>query len=179
MLERPTAEEYAPFYARYVSLVPEEDVMAVLRSQPEELRRIASSVPPDHETHRYAPGKWSIREVVGHLCDADRVFGYRALCISRGERASLPAFDEGEYMAHATFDRRTLAELVKEFSMVREANLEVFRHLDEGGWKRRGVANDTDVTVRAIAYMMVGHVRHHSGVLRSRYGLDRDRKASP
>jgi hypothetical protein len=169
--ERPTKAEYAPFFAGYVSLVTEGDVLSVLEAQAGELRQLAAAVPEERETYRYAPGKWSLREVVGHVTDAERVFGYRAFCISRGEQASLPGFDENDYVARSSYDRQRLADLVSEFAAVRDANLRFLRGLDAQGWGRLGVANRNPVSVRALAFIMAGHVRHHVGVVRSRYGI--------
>ena len=160
-----------PSFSGYVSLVPEADALVVLESQADTIRRLASAVPAERETFRYAPGKWSVREVVGHVVDAERVFGYRAFCVSRGEEASLPGFDENEYVAESGFDQRTLAELVAEFAVVREANLAVLRRLDSRRLERVGTANGSPVSVRALAFIMAGHVRHHAGVLRARYGI--------
>jgi DinB family protein len=168
---KPEQTEYAPFYAEYVSLVPEDDVLAALEAQPGELRALLAAVPAERETHRYEPGKWSLREVVGHLTDGERVFGYRAFCISRGEQVSLPAFDENEYVARSAYHGQRLADLVNEFATVRDANLRFLRRLDGQGWRQAGVANENLVSVRALAFIMVGHVRHHIGVVRGRYGV--------
>ncbi len=168
---RPSESEYAGFYAGYVSLVPETDALAVLQAQPAELRQLAAAIPAGRETHRYAPGKWSVREVFGHLTDGERVFGYRAFCISRGDKASLPGFDENEYVAGAGYDQRPVAELADDFAALRGSNLAVLRRLEAEAWRRSGTANGTPVTVRALAFIMAGHVRHHLGVLRSRYGV--------
>jgi hypothetical protein len=171
MTGRPAETEYAPSYAGYVSLVPEEDPLAALSAQPEELRRLAAAVPPERESDRYAEGKWSVREVFGHLTDAERVFGYRALCISRGDRTPLPGFDENSYVARSGFDRVRLTDLVEDFATLRSANLAFLRRLDVEAWRQAGTANDSPVSVRALAFIMAGHVRHHVGVLRSRYGV--------
>lgn len=171
MNDRPMATEYAPFYAGYVLLVPEADALAVLAGQPAELQKLAAAVPAELESCRYAPGKWSIREVVGHLADSERVFGYRAFCISRGDQAPLPGFDEKAYIAGSGYDQRRLEELVGEFAGLRETNLVFLRRLDGEAWGRTGSANGTPVSVRALAFIMAGHVRHHLGVLRSRYGV--------
>jgi hypothetical protein len=170
-LERPKPDEYAPFYAGYVSLVPESDALAVLAAQPAELQALAGKVPADRESHRYAAGKWSVREVFGHLTDGERVFGYRAFCISRGDKASLPGFDENSYIAGADYDNRPLQELAADFAALRKSNLKVLRRLPAGDWAKSGTANGTPVTVRALAFVMAGHVRHHLGVLRARYGV--------
>lgn len=169
--DRPAPDEYAPFYSAYVARVPEDDPLPVLGAQPGELMRLAQSASPERELYRYEPGKWSVRELFGHLVDAERVFGYRAFCISRGEQASLPAFDENAYVASAGSDRRALCEHVEELSLLRDANLLVLRRLDEDAWRRIGTANAKPVSVRALAFIMAGHVRHHLSVLRARYGL--------
>jgi len=168
---RPTPAEYAPFYETYVSLVSEDDILPALERQPADVRALASTVTADGESYRYAPGKWSVREVVGHMGDAERVFGYRAFCISRGEQAPLPSFDEKAYTANATFDRCCVAELVDEWAALRQSNLIVLRRLPPEAWHITGTASGASVSVRALAYILAGHVRHHAGVLRSRYGL--------
>jgi len=170
MIERPTEAEYAPFYAGYVALVPEADVLGVLESQPAEFDAIAGALSVERETSRYAPGKWSVRQVVGHVVDAERVFGYRAFCISRGEQTALPGFDENDYVARATWAQRPLGELAREFAAVRASNLEALRPLDAEAWRRSGIANASPISVRALAFIMAGHVRHHLSVLRRRYG---------
>lgn len=167
---KPTEAEYAPYYAPYVALVPEDDVVGALDAQIVAVRQWARSVAPSHETFRYAPGKWSIREVVGHLADTERVFGYRGFCISRRDVTPLPGFDETEYVQHSQSDTRTLADLVEDFALQRQGNLSFMRHLDASGWRQMGTANDKAISVRALAYLMVGHVRHHLGVLAERYG---------
>ncbi len=172
MNTRPEASEYAPFYARYVEAVPAgADVLDVLRAQPETLAQKVAALPADRETHRYAPGKWSVREVVSHLIDAERVFGYRAFCISRGEAQPLPGFDENEYVAASGADACPLSLLVEEFTLVRAANLAVFSGLDGAAWQRVGTASERPVSVRALAYITAGHAAHHLDVLRERYGL--------
>ncbi len=168
---RPAETEYAPFYAKYIGLVPEADVLAALEGQIDDFRRFAKSVPPDREGHRYAAGKWSVREVIGHLTDGERVFGYRAFCFSRGEQAPLPAFDENAYVAHSDCDSVPLGELVDELVTVRRGNLAALRRLAAGDWARLGTASGKPISVRALAYVMAGHPRHHIGVLRERYGV--------
>jgi len=168
---RPAETEYAPFYAKYVALVPEADVLAALEGQIDDFRRFAASVPAGREGYRYAPGKWSVREVIGHLTDGERVFGYRAFSISRGEQQPLPSFDENLYVAQSAYDRVALADLADELVMVRRANLAVMRRLEPAGWTRLGTASGKPVSVRALAHVMVGHPRHHLAILRERYGL--------
>jgi hypothetical protein len=171
MTGKPKETEYAAYFSRYVSLVPEPDVKSVLDHQLEDLHRLVAAVPADREKFRYAEGKWSIREVIGHLIDAERVFGYRAFCISRGETASLPRFDENAYVERSHYDERSLADLLFEFETVRKANLAFFRHLDQPAWENLGTASNHPVSVRAIAFIMVGHVRHHGSVLQERYAV--------
>ena len=168
---RPGADEYASFFAGYVSLVPETDVLPVLAAQAVDLRRLAAAVPAARETYRYAPGKWSVREIFGHVGDGERVFGYRAFCISRGDRTPLPGFDENDYIAQSAYDERTVAELADDFAGLRAANLAVLGRLNDAQWTRVGNANGRPVSVRALAFIMAGHLRHHLGVLKSRYAI--------
>lgn len=168
----PAAGEYAPFYAGYVSRVPEEEILPVLEGQVGELRRLAEAVPPEGESFRYAPGKWSVREVFGHLADAERLFGYRALAVARGGREPLPGFDENGAVEQAGFDGVPLGELVDGWAAARRSNLALLRHLPAEAWARTGTANGTPISVRALAWIMAGHVRHHLDVFRDRYGLE-------
>ena len=168
---RPRPDEYDKAFERYVSRVPETDILAALEAQPAEIAAALASVPPAREEYRYAPGKWTVRGVLGHILDAERVFGYRALCISRGEKASLPAFEEDDYAARAGHDRRPVASLLEEFATLRKSHVLMLRHVDDEAWTRFGTANALPVTPRAIAYILVGHVRHHVAVLKDKYGV--------
>jgi len=175
MIDRPSQAEFASFYAGYVSLVPEADIMKVLEGQADDVRVQTRAFIPKREEFRYAPGKWSVREVLGHMTDAERVFGFRAFCFSRGDENALPGFEQDDYVARAKFDRCRLADLVQEFGQVREANLTFLRRLDpldqlgDAAWRRMGTASGKPVSVRALAYIMAGHVRHHLHVLSTRY----------
>jgi DinB superfamily len=169
IVERPAATEYSSAFEAYVSLVPETDVMTALAQQKGELAAALSSVRGEAERYRYADGKWTIRELVGHVIDSERIFGYRALCIARGEKASLPGFEEKDYAANAPYGDYPLGDLLDEFAQVREGHLFLFRHLSREAWLRIGTANSNPASVRALGYIMVGHVRHHLGVLRDRY----------
>ncbi|HEY7818526.1 MAG TPA: DinB family protein [Vicinamibacteria bacterium] len=170
-IDRPGENEYAPFYAGYVARVPETDILAALRAQPDELNRVASSVSKEKERYRYGQEKWSVREIFGHLVDSERFFGHRAFCVSRGDTTPLPGFDEKLYVSGAGHDSRSLADLVKDFSLLREANVRLLESLEASAWPREGVANGVKVTVRALAYIMAGHVRHHVAVLNERYAI--------
>ena len=150
----------------------EEEILPVLRSQLDALDVLLGRVKPEHETYRYAEGKWSIREIIGHLIDGERVFGYRAFCIARGEQQNLPGFEQNDYMVTAPYDRIDLEDLLSEFRLVRLSNIAMLRTLDEEAWMRIGTANDNQVSVRALAFIMAGHVRHHMEVLRERYELN-------
>ena len=169
MIGRPVEVEFAPFYAGYVSLVPEADVLRVLEDQVADVRECTRAFIPTREGFRYAEGKWSVREVLGHVTDAERVFGYRAFCFSRGDENPLPGFDENDYVARSGFDRCSLTTLVQEFGQLREANLTVLGRLDDAAWQRMGTASGKPVSVRALAYIMAGHVRHHLQILSTRY----------
>lgn len=172
MIARPESSEYAPFYAGYVAAVPQgQDVLELLARQIPEITALAASVPPDRETFRYAPEKWSLRQLFGHLQDAERVIGYRAFCISRDEATPLPGFDEQLFIARSNYDARSLGSIVAEWRTARESNLAVLRQFDAGTWERVGIANAVPVSVRALAWILAGHVEHHRGVLRARYDV--------
>ncbi len=168
-MNRPLESEYAPYYQSYIARVTEAEILPVLRSQLDELDVLLGRVTPDRETYAYAEGKWSIREIAGHLIDAERVFGYRAFCIARGETRNLPGFDENEYMLRAPYNQIDLEDLLSELRLVRLSNIAMLRNLDEQAWMRIGTANDAQVSVRALTFIMAGHVRHHMGVLREKY----------
>jgi hypothetical protein len=166
---RPGADEFAPYYARYIDAVPDGDVLDTLERQLEEMVALLDGFGEARAGHRYAEGKWSVKEVCGHIVDAERIFAYRALCVARGETKSLPGFDENAYVAGAGFDARTLNSLLGELTAVRRATLTLFRHLDASALSRRGTANDTPITPRALAWILAGHERHHQRILRDRY----------
>jgi hypothetical protein len=172
MVERPEASEYATFYAGYISKVPEGDVLEMLGDQESLFRRLPNSCSPDREVYRYADGKWSVREVVGHLIDAERVFGHRAFRIGRGDETPLPGFDEQKYIAGSDYHARPLASLADELAAVRATNLTLFRHLPPAAWTRVGTANTHPVSVRALAFILAGHTNHHLGFLGERYGVN-------
>ena len=168
---RPDVSEYAPFYHGYVTSVPEGDVVELLRSGGRELLDAIRGIPEERGGHRYGPDKWTIREVIGHLIDAERIFTYRALRIARGDRTLLPGFDENEYVKTAGSDRRTIADLGRELAAVRESTVLLFESLEDDAWTRTGNANGKEMSVRALAYVTAGHPLHHLGILRERYGI--------
>jgi len=171
MDRRPAENEYAPYYARYIALISEPDPMPALDAQVGLVSALAGSVGGSRELYRYAEGKWTIREVIGHLVDAERVFGYRAFCISRGERAPLPAFDENLYVERSHYGARAARDLADEFALVRKGNLAVLASLTDEEWLATGTASGKTISVRAIASIMAGHVRHHLSILAERYGV--------
>jgi hypothetical protein len=171
MNDRPTDSEYDQYYAGYIARI-DGDVRAVLEEQKDLLRRLAKRIPPERETYRYSEGKWSIREVIGHMTDGERVFGYRAFCISRGDQTPLPGFDENRYIADSDYDNRSLHDLIDELIAARDLNLHTFRRLSDEAWSRMGTASGYPVSVRALAYITAGHLMHHVDVLASRYGVD-------
>ena len=168
-MNRPSETEYAPDYQGYVDRVSETEILPVLRAQMDDLDALLGRVTADQETYRYAEGKWSIREIIGHLIDGERVFGYRAFCIARGEKQNLPGFDQNDYMLTSPYNSIELEDLLSELRLIRLGNLAMFRTFDEEAWNRLGTANENQVTVRALAFIMAGHVRHHMNVLRERY----------
>ena len=172
---RPAADEYAPYFGRYIEQVGDGDVLEILRRQAGETAALLAGLSERDAGYRYGEGKWSIKEVVGHVADTERVMVYRAVCFARGEAAPLPGFDENAYVANAKFGARPLADLAAEFQAVRAATIPFFRGLDGEELVRRGSANNRPYSVRAVAYIVAGHERHHRTILEERYlpGLKR------
>jgi len=166
---RPDATEHAPYYGKYIALVPEADAIQALESQIADALALLKTIPEAKGDHRYGPDKWTIKEVLGHLIDAERVFAYRAMRFGRNDRTELAGFDETTYVPAGAFGRRTLADLAGEWELVRRSNLALFRGLDAEAWRRQGVANGNPVSVRALAFIIAGHGRHHVAILRERY----------
>jgi uncharacterized damage-inducible protein DinB len=170
-IPRPRADEHAPFYGGYIALVPDGDLIELLRTQQQETARLLRPLSDERARFAYAPGKWTVKEVVGHISDAERIFAYRALRFARGDGQGLAGFDENAYVPPGRFNERTIGDLVDELEAVRAATIHLFRHLDAEALARRGLANNNPITVRAIAYIVAGHERHHVKLLRERYGL--------
>jgi hypothetical protein len=169
-MHRPSVTEYAPQHNSYVALVPEDDIIKTLEAQLADTLALLRPVPESEGNKRHAPYTWSVKEVVGHLADSEQVFGYRSLRFARGDATPLPGFDENPYVATAEFDRGPLADLVARFESIRRSNLHFFQSLSDAAWLRRGEANGNIVTVRALAYVIAGHARHHVAILRRRLG---------
>jgi hypothetical protein len=168
---RPDATEYAPFYAGYVARVPEADVVGALRDSGTEIIAALAVVPASRGGFRYADEKWTVREVIGHLIDAERIFTYRALRLARGDSTPLPPFEENDYVRTAGSEARTLTDLVDELRAVRESTVRMFASFPGEAWTRTGIVSGREVSVRALAYITAGHARHHLAILRERYGI--------
>lgn len=167
----PEADEYDPFYAGYIALVRERDPLGLLKRQVPVLRATCTVMTEAEALVRYAPGKWSIKEVLGHLSDTERVLSYRLFRISRGDTTPLAGFDENAYVGAAGFDGRAVRALLEELDSVRAATLRLVETVPPDAWSRRGVANGVPVSARALLFILAGHVEHHFGILRERYGL--------
>jgi hypothetical protein len=169
-ITKPQAEEHAEYYARYIKLVG-DDALSALRAQSASTPRLLSGLSEAQAMHRYAPGKWSVKEVVGHMIDGERVFSYRALRVARADTTPLPGFDENAWVPAAHFDRRPMPDLVADYQTVRAATVALFSSFEEEALVRMGTANDQPISVRALAHMIAGHELHHVAILRERYGL--------
>jgi hypothetical protein len=167
-LGRPQADEYAPFYDRYISLVTSEDIVPVLEKQGPETVALLKSASAKAD-HRYAPGKWSVKEVVGHLSDTERIMGYRALRIGRGDRTPIEGFEQDDYIRDGNFSQRTLPDLIDEFVDVRRATIALLKNFNSEIAVRRGIANKCETSVRAVAYVIAGHELHHRRILKEKY----------
>jgi hypothetical protein len=166
---RPEASEYAPYYERYIALVPGGDAVAALEAQRLQMMQMLSARSEREGNFRYAANKWSVKEIVGHLADSERVFAYRAMRIARGDQTPLSGFEQDDYVKSGGFGERRLTDLAEEFAAVRNASITLFRSLNEAAWARRGVANNNEVSVRALAFITAGHELHHQRILEERY----------
>lgn len=168
-MKPPETTEYKDDYENYASLVGETDIVSAMRKQLAEVETLFCSISEEKGEFAYAEGKWTIKELLGHLINGERVFSYRALRISRGDTTPLAGFDQDLLTDSGNFNAVSLADLVQEFSHLRRANIIFFQNLSDEAWERTGTVNDTSASVRAIAYNMVNHVRHHLGSLRLNY----------
>ena len=168
-LQRPLEGEYSPYYATYISKVPDGDVLETLTRQLDEMQKVLRSIPEDRGGFRYSPEKWSIREVIGHLIDSERIFAYRALRFARGDVNPLAGFDQDEYVRASGSDRRTIADLASELEYVRRGTIAMLGSFEEAAGERRGKANNNEISVRALAWVIAGHERHHLEILKERY----------
>jgi uncharacterized damage-inducible protein DinB len=169
IFERPAQDEHAEYYSKYTSLVPDGDLLEFLHRQTEETESFLRGIPAELYDHRYGEGKWSVKEVIGHISDTERIFSHRAFRIGRGDTTPLASFDENAYVANARFAEQEYAHLVDEFLTVRRATLALLRSMNADEAARRGTASDWPVSVRALAWIIAGHVIHHTNILRERY----------
>ena len=168
-IHRPADDEYLAYYGRYISLVPEGDIRSILAKQNESTITLLRGLSESQGGYRYAPGKWSIKELVAHLSDAERIFADRALRFARADETPLPGFEENDYVANGSFDDFSLAEIVSGLENVRRSTVSLFKLMSTEASKRRGKANNAEISVRALAYVIAGHELHHLNVLRTRY----------
>ncbi len=167
--QRPEAADYNEYYRKYVDLVADGDIVATLSDQWAETEALLSSVPTEKEQYRYAPGKWSVREVVGHLIDVERLFAFRSLWIARAAEGEQWGMEQDEWVTTSKADARSLADLTAEWGTLRASNVQLFRSYDDEAWLRVGVASGVDVRVRALPWIIAGHELHHRGLLARDY----------
>lgn len=168
-IPRPEAGEYSPYYDRYIALVPGTDILGTLDSQRRQTMLLLSGRNEADGDFRYAPDKWSAKEILGHVCDTERIFAYRALRISRADRTPIEGYEQDDYVRNGPFAQLPISDLIEDYIAVRRATLTLFRNLDEAAWASRGIANKNEVTVRALAYIIAGHELHHRRILEDKY----------
>jgi len=168
-MTRPTSTEAASYYFKYIDLVTSDDIVPAFETQMGEMLQFLSGISEEQSLHAYAPGKWTIREVLNHVNDGERVFSARAFWFARGYTDALPSFEQDVAVQMAQANNTSWADLVEEFKYVRLGTISFFKSLPDEAWERTGVASDNPVSVRALAYIMAGHVAHHIGVLREKY----------
>jgi hypothetical protein len=169
IIAHPDASEHAPYYSRYTTLVPDDDILAFLEQQGHEFPNWLSALAEAQGDLRYGPGKWSVKEVIGHINDTERIMSYRALRIGRNDATPIEGFEQDDYVRDGGFSPRRMSDLMEEFRAIRGATLSLLRSFDAGAWERRGTANKNPISVRALAYVMGGHVVHHRNVLHEKY----------
>ena len=168
-IARPDKSEYPSYCEGYVSRVPDGDIVGILRKQLDDTLALIGSIPETRGEFRYAEGKWTIKELLGHVIDSERVFAYRALRFARGDTTPLSGFEQDDFVRGGSFDKRRLSDLAQEYEHVRRSTISLFANLDAGEFNRRGAANNNEVSVRGLAYIMAGHELHHVEILRARY----------
>lgn len=168
-MNRPDKTEYAEYYHKYIQAVPNGDISDILENQLNTTVELFSNITEEKSLYRYAPGKWCIREVLGHIIDAERVFAYRALRFSRGDQKPLQGFDENEYINNSSYERRNLPMLIEEFFNIRKSTISLFKSMHNEMWLKRGNASGYDVSVRGLAYIIAGHTEHHLEIIKERY----------
>jgi hypothetical protein len=168
MSQRPQADEFPVYYKGYIDTVA-DDVLIELENQIESLPKFLSAISEEKASFAYAEGKWTIKEVIGHMLDTERIMSYRALCFARRDETALPGFDENVYVKHAHFNDRTLQSLLDEFIVLRKSTMYLLKSFNEEELNRSGISNDKPITVRALIFILAGHVNHHQQILKERY----------
>ena len=168
-IARPPSGEYAPYYERYISLAAGSDILGTLDAQRRQTMLLLSGRDEIDGDFRYAPDKWNAKEVLGHVCDSERIFAYRALRIARGDQTPIEGYEQDDYVRNGPFASAPFSEIIEDYIAVRRATLTLLRNLDEAAWARRGVANKNEVSVRALAYIIAGHELHHRRILEEKY----------
>jgi hypothetical protein len=166
---RPGASEYDPYYERYISLVKTDDIITTLQKQPQDTQALLRPLSAQQAGFRYSPGKWSVKEVLGHMNDTERILSYRALRIGRGDKTPIEGFEQDDYVPNGRFDQRTLEDLLEEFTTIRTATVQLFAHFDAAAAERRGTANQKEISARALGYIIAGHELHHRRILQEKY----------
>ena len=169
---RPLPAEYPAYYKSYIDLVETDNVIKELSDQIIDVQKLISGVPEEKESFAYAPGKWTVKEVLGHIIDTERIMAYRALRFSRKDKTALSGFDEDKFVANANFNKRTLYDLAHEFGVVRESNIALFKHFDETALSELGNANGKEISVRSLLFVIAGHTTHHLNVIKKKYLAD-------
>jgi uncharacterized damage-inducible protein DinB len=172
-IARPEPGEYAPYYERYISLISGTDIVSTLEAQCRQMLILLCGREEADGDLRYAPDKWSAKEVLGHVCDTERIFAYRMLRISRADKTPIEGFEQDDYVRNGPFAKIAFAEVIEDYIAVRRATVTLVRNLDEQAWSRRGIANKNEVSVRAIAYLTAGHELHHRRILEEKYFVQR------
>jgi hypothetical protein len=168
-MQRPEKQEYDPYYEKYISLVEKDDIVDLLERQRSEIIDAFGGFGEDRGAFSYGEGKWTIKEMLSHMIDGERIFAYRALRISRGDKTPIEGFEQDGYIENSHANGRSFEDLIKELNLLREANLLFFRNLEDDDWKRSGTASEKEISVRALAFIIAGHIRHHLNILNDRY----------
>jgi uncharacterized damage-inducible protein DinB len=168
-MERPTPNEYNPYFEGYINQVPEGNIISLMESQLDDTIRFLKEIPLEKHDYRYAENKWTVKEVLGHIIDCERIFSYRALRIARNDKTPLPGFEQDDYIKHANFSQLKFEDLIEQFFGLRKSTLLMFESFEEEYFTRIGVSNNHEISSRALAYIIVGHVTHHINIIKERY----------
>jgi hypothetical protein len=169
IISKPEQGEYNPYYDRYINLIKGNDILSTLVEQREQIKDFFLTIPEAKGNHKYAPDKWSIKEVLGHIIESERVFAFRALFFARKSEVKLPGYDHNNWVTFGNFNSIILDDLVKEFLIVRDSNILLFDRFEESDWLNKGIANNYKLSVRTLAYLIAGHAGHHINILKELY----------